>query len=52
MILRIPKESFLVLTTSSTLYVLCGGLGASLISGAVYVVTLALGGRVGDVDKG
>ena len=47
MILRIPRESFLTFTTSSTLYVLRGGLGATLDGGFVDIVALALFGGVG-----
>ena len=47
MILRITRESFFVFTTSSTLYVLRGGLGATLDGGFVDIVALALFGGVG-----
>ena len=46
MILRIPRESFLTFTTSSTLYVLRGGLGATLDGGFVDSVALVLSGGV------
>ena len=44
---RIPREYFLVLRTSSALYPLLGGLGASIGSGVVDVVTFFLAGWVG-----
>ena len=39
---RIPREYFLVLRTSSALYPLLGGLGASIGSGVVDGATLAI----------
>ena len=47
MILSIPREYFLILPTSSTLYDLLGGLGASLSGGVVGGVALSLAGTVG-----
>ena len=40
--LLIKREYFLIFFTSSTLYALCGGLGASRGDGVVGGVTLAL----------
>ena len=48
--LRIPRESFLVFPTPSTLYALLGGLGSTLAGGFVYVFALALDGGVGAGD--
>ena len=50
--LRIPRESLLVFHTSSTLYVLCEGLGYAIVGGVVDGVSLALVGGVGDCGEG
>ena len=48
--MRIPKESFLVFPTPSTLYALLGGLADALDGGVVDGVALALFVRVGAGD--
>ena len=45
--LRIPRDSFLVSPTSSTLYDLLGGIGTALVVGFVDGVSLALTGGIG-----
>ena len=52
MILRIPRDSFLVLPTPSTFYAFLRGLGADLASGVVDGVALILAGGVGAGDGG
>ena len=47
MILRIPRDSFLVFSTSSTLYDISGGIGSALGGGVVYGFSLASSGGVG-----
>ena len=44
--LRIPRESFLVFLTTSTLYALLGGIDDSLSGGVVDSVALSLSGGV------
>ena len=50
--LRIPRDSFLVFTTPSTLYALLGGVGAALVVGVVDGVALSLDGGIGAGDGG
>ena len=45
--LRIPRESFLIFPTPSTLYAILGGIGASLASGVVDGFSPALSDGVG-----
>ena len=47
LILKIPRESFLVFPTPSILYSLLRGIGADLSNGDVDVIVLALAGGVG-----
>ena len=49
--LRIPRESFLDFSISSTLYIIHWGIGAALGGGVVYVVVLVLASGVGADDK-
>ena len=50
--LRIPRESFLVFPTPSTMYDILGGIGDSLVGGVVYGVALSLSGGVCSSDGG
>ena len=52
MILIITRDSFFVISTSSTFYALLGGLGAALAVGVIYGVTLSLACGVGSVGRG
>ena len=48
--MRIPRESFFVFPTPSTLYALLGGVGAALAGGVVDGVALDLASGVGASD--
>ena len=50
--LRIPRESFLVFATLSTLYDLLGGIGSTLTGGVVDGVSSVLDIGVGAGDGG
>ena len=50
--MRIPRDSFLVFPTPSTLHALLRGVGAALAGGVVDGVALDLAGGVGAGDGG
>ena len=50
--LRIPRGDFLVFPISSTVYCVCGGIGADLDGGVVYGVAINLDGGVSAGGEG